>query len=143
MGAEQNRRTLERAYAAFNRHDLEAVRETAADGFVDHGASADAGAGFEATRSNVGRFMEAFPDARWEVLDMIVDDHGAAVRLIVSGTHRGPFMGIEPTGERIVLEDIDYLHFNAEGLVTDRWGGFDRLALMEQLGVRMDLVRGS
>jgi predicted ester cyclase len=50
------------------------------------------------------------------------------------GTHRGDFQGIAPTGKSITQTGIDILRL-AGGKVSERWGEFDNLGLMQQLGV--------
>jgi glyoxylase-like metal-dependent hydrolase (beta-lactamase superfamily II)/predicted ester cyclase len=51
----------------------------------------------------------AFPDWRFEVLDVIAEGDRAAVRWRARGTFAGPgdFMGFEPNGARVELEGMD------------------------------------
>ena len=41
---------------------------------------------------------EAFPDARLTVEDLVVEGDRAALRYRLQGTHRGPYLGVPPTG---------------------------------------------
>jgi hypothetical protein len=51
-----------------------------------------------------------------------------------SGTHKGEFMGIPPTGKSISWEEFAFLRI-AEGKVAEYWSQTDSLGMMQQLGV--------
>ena len=42
----------------------------------------------------------AFPDYRWELQELVVEEDTIAARLIGQGTHTGPFSGIAPPAGR-------------------------------------------
>ena len=56
-------------------------------------------------------------------------------RVRVTGTHRGPFMGVPATGASVDVQLIDIMRFDGAGLVCEHWGVADMLSLMQQLGV--------
>ncbi len=49
------------------------------------------------------------------------------------GTHTGPYLGAAPTGRRIVFKGIEIVRVR-DGLITERWGEWDGLDLLAQLG---------
>lgn len=49
------------------------------------------------------------------------------------GTHRGEFLGIAPTGKRIVYTGFDMSRVSG-GRIVEAWAGYDALGLMRQLG---------
>jgi predicted ester cyclase len=55
--------------------------------------------------------FNAFPDMRFEALEIVASGEQAAVRWRATGTFAGPakFEGISPTGQRVELEGIDLL----------------------------------
>ena len=61
----------------------------------------------------------AFPDYRFDVEDVVAEGDRVAVRVRVSGTHRGEMMGLPPTGKRIATSGIELFRFE------DRTGGWD------------------
>ncbi len=69
-----------------------------ADDFVEH----QGGPGFPATKEGTLDFfralLDAFPDLRMDVEDVIADGDKTVARVTTTGTHRGDFMGIPPTG---------------------------------------------
>jgi len=42
-----------------------------------------------------------------------------------TGTHRGPFMGMAPTGKTFKVNGVDVFRFNDEGKIAVHWGVFD------------------
>ena len=56
-----------------------------------------------------------------------------AARFVLTGEHRGPFMGVPTTGRSITLSGITIMHFR-DGRVTERWATADMLGLLVQIG---------
>jgi predicted ester cyclase len=65
---------------------------------------------------------------------MIAEGDKVATRKTFHGTHRGEFMGISPTGQRVSIELIDIVRI-ADGKVVEHWSMGDNLGMMQQLGV--------
>lgn len=133
MNASDIRRLVQHHMERFNEHDWAVIEQEAADDFIDHeeapGFSNDA----VGTRQRLEHLGAAFPDVHFEVLDIIADNRAAAVRLRITGTHEGDFMGIEATGRRIEWELVDIVRIDDHGKVTEHWGFGDTLALFRQL----------
>jgi len=55
-----------------------------------------------------------------------------AVRWTAVGTHKAPYLGLSPTGRRIVFKGIEIIRVR-DGLITDRWGEWDGLDLLGQI----------
>ncbi len=76
---------------------------------------------------------KAFPDVLFEVEDLVAEGDKVAFRLIWTATHRGEFFGIPPTGTRARVTEMHMFRI-ADGKVVERWGEWDALGLMQQLG---------
>jgi hypothetical protein len=77
---------------------------------------------------------EAFPLYRLEIEEMIAEGDLVAIRARHHGVHRGPFMGIPPTGKEIDVPG--FLTYRiADGKIVDHWLLADSLLMMQQLGV--------
>jgi len=50
-----------------------------------------------------------------------------------SGTHKGEFMGIPPTGKRVSIEETFFFRI-AAGKIAEYWGQQDTMGMMQQLG---------
>ncbi len=55
-----------------------------------------------------------------------------AANFTYSGTHRGAYFGIAPTGRRIVFNSCDILMVR-DGLIAAHWGAADIAGLLAQL----------
>jgi steroid delta-isomerase-like uncharacterized protein len=85
--------------------------------------------------------LGAFPDLRWEVLDVIAPDGDGAARVAVrwraTGTFAGPgtFQGFVANGAHLAMEGCDVLTVNAEGKIERLEAYLDSGDVARQLGV--------
>jgi predicted ester cyclase len=88
----------------------------------------------EELKQHIVFFEASFP--RYELIadDMIAEGDKVAVHARFEGTHQGELMGIPPTGKEVSVPFIITYRI-AEGKIVQHWMSFDRMALMEQLGV--------
>ena len=76
----------------------------------------------------------AFPDWHSTVEEMLVEGDRVAERWTGRGTHRGDFQGIPPTGKQVAVPGVVFYRI-ADGKIAEFRGQFDRMTLMQQLGV--------
>ena len=117
-----------------NEGNLDVIDEALDDEFVEHEEFPGLPPGKEGPRFFVTMFREGFPDLSATIEDIIVEGNKVVSRVRFSGTHRGEFMGIPPTGKKIDVQAIDIVAYR-DGKATDHWGVTDQLAMMQQLGV--------
>jgi steroid delta-isomerase-like uncharacterized protein len=126
-----NRATL----AAWNAHDPDAVSAVfASEAVIRDVGSPDVLRGREAIRDRATDLLVAFPDFRLRQLDLVVGEDSNADRWEASGTHSGPFLGMDPTGNRISVEGATFSRFDSGGLVVEDVNFWDVGALLTQLG---------
>ena len=101
----------------------------------DYGLQPGLADGHEGFRRVLGVFLDAFPDLHLEVEFTIADDDRIMLYLSTTGTHKGPFMGMAPTGETFKVNGVDIFRFNGEGKIEAHWGVFDTFGMMAQLGL--------
>jgi steroid delta-isomerase-like uncharacterized protein len=121
-------------YAAWNAHDPDAVAAV----FARDAEAYDVGVpepvrGRDAIRARAADLLAAFPDFRLERLELLVDGNANADRWRATGTHRGPFMGMEPTGNRIDVLGASFSQFDEDGLVMRDHHFWDVPTLLAQL----------
>ena len=75
---------------------------------------------------------KAFPDQKWEVLDMVAEGDKVAGRVIQSQTHLGMLQGIPPIGRYFSFELLEIVR-TEKSKIVERWVQFDRESLMQQL----------
>ena len=128
-----NRQIVERALACFaepSRRD--AYFDLYSENVILHGYD-----GVEPGLTSVKRYYAgiwaAFPDARVSAEDMIEAADKVIVRFVMTGTHRGPILGLNSTGMSIYLPGMTILRFKEQKCV-ERWSVTDSLSLLVQLG---------
>ena len=126
-------RTREFYEKVLNARDFAAMEDYVRDDFVDHNPPPGMGAGVEGVKQTFKMFTTAFPGLRFTINDMYADGDTVISRLKCTGTHKGEFMGIAPTGKRVELSGIDIIRV-VDGKAVERWGHFDDLGMMQQLG---------
>lgn len=134
MSADEVRAMMRHAYDLMSSGDLDGFLELAAPDFVDHNPDPGQGPGIEGVRESFARFLGAFPDLRMTPQEILVDDDKAIARTVMTGTHRGELNGIPATGKSVRVEVIDIVRFE-NGKAKERWGIYDALAMMQQLGL--------
>ncbi|HET7903970.1 MAG TPA: ester cyclase [Candidatus Eisenbacteria bacterium] len=115
--------------------DLATFDELHAPGFRDRSAG-----GRGDTRNDYRRmladFYVAFPDFRTTIEDLVADEARGtvAIRWTAAGTHRGAYLGAAPTGRAMRFAGIEIIRV-AEGRIVERWGEWDGMDLLLQLGL--------
>ena len=94
------------------------------------GISADREGGF----AYLFGFMNAFPDSRVTIDDMIAEGDQVVTKKTFIGTHTGDFAGIPSTGQTVTLQFVDIMRVR-DGKIVEHWNCIDQLSFMQQLGV--------
>lgn len=126
--------SIRRLYDLINAGDMTGFGRQLSDDFIEH----EAVPGLPPTKAGVLQYFaamkEAFPDLKMVVDDVIANGDKAVARLHVSGTHKGPFMGMPATGKSVTVKLIDITRFTDDGRAREHWGVADMLSMMQQLG---------
>jgi steroid delta-isomerase-like uncharacterized protein len=134
----RNKDTFRRFQDAMNTCDAEFISKSI-DELVEPDATIRTPLPGDATGSEVLKqvwavLLRAFPDLQLDVKDLIGEDDKVVARIVVTGTHLGQYMGVEPTGKSIAYDEIFIFRF-ADGRVVETWGVVDVFSQMKQLGV--------
>ena len=100
---------------------------------LDHSRPPGIASGAHGVRQQFDAFRAAFPDFRATILDQIAEGDKVVTRKVFTGTHRGSFQGVEPTGREVQIHVIDIVRV-ADGRIVEHWNCVDRLGLLAQLG---------
>lgn len=119
----------------FNTGDQDIADEVLAADYVDHSPSHRGLPGPENLKRAVSEWRIAFPDTRNVVEELVAEGDRVAARWTTHATHRGEFMGIPPTGNRIAVTSFGIFRLSG-GKVVESWDTFNVLEMMQQLGVR-------
>jgi steroid delta-isomerase-like uncharacterized protein len=133
LSTEKNKSTVRRYLdEVWNRGDIAASDAYLAPDYRRHIGPGAEPLGIEGQRMRLQSFRRAFPDVSLEIHEMLAEDDLVAFGFTMSGTHNGPFQGVEPTGAKISIPGLDLVRLR-EGLLIEHWGGADLNALKAQL----------
>ncbi len=135
MSTERNKHLAQYTFEKlFNTGELALADELVSEDFLNHDAPPGVPPGPAGLRQMVTMLRTAFPDIHFGVAELIAEGDTVAARTTLRGTHTGPFMGIPPTGRRVVQEQIHILRF-ADGKAVEHRAVRDDLGMLQQLGV--------
>lgn len=91
--------------------------------------------GPETMRHYVEGLRRAFPDFKITIERQVEEKDVVASQVICQGTHKGPFMGLEPTNRRANVRTLVFQRFKNEKIVEAEvmW---NVLGLLYQLGLK-------
>ena len=135
MSAEQNKALARQLVEeVLNKGNMSRADEIIAPNFVEHEElPPEIPPGREAPKLMFTMLRRAFPDFKATIDDMVAEGDKVVIRQTWTGTHKGEFMGIPPTGKSISINVIDIIRI-AEGQFVEHWGVMDQMAMMQQLG---------
>lgn len=137
-----NKSIVQRMYEeVWNRRNLEAAKELISPSHAMQLIDLpDSGIGPEAYARNVVQFVRAFPDLKFKVLDMVAEGEKVVAFWNISGTHKGEFRGIAPTGKRVSVDGITISQL-ADGKIMDSYVSLDLWSMMQQLDAIPTMAR--
>ncbi|HVL52235.1 MAG TPA: ester cyclase [Actinomycetota bacterium] len=125
MPVDHNKATVRRYLdEVWNKGNIDQSSVFLAPGYLRHIGPGVPPLDIEGQRVRLQAFRTAFPDVGLDIEEMIGEGDLVAFRFTMSGTHRGPFQDIAPTGRRVVVPGLDLVRLS-DGLLTEHWGGAD------------------
>jgi steroid delta-isomerase-like uncharacterized protein len=126
---------------AVNSGNLEALRALVAADVVDHDPAPVQGPGAQGYIDMFTEMRAAFPDLKASPEHITADEDTVALAYTLTGTHKGEFMGIAPTGKAVKARGVQIARF-ADGKLVERWGSSDQLGILQQLGAQVHKHEG-
>ena len=107
MSVERNKVIVRRLFEVWNTGKLDSIDELYATHYVaDYRPDAPLQHGHDAIKSMIQRAHAAFPDYHEELEEMIAEGDKVVVRLTITGTQRGQWGPLPPTGKPVRFEEI-------------------------------------
>lgn len=115
--------------------DLEAAEDLVAADYVEHNPALPDGVleGRDALIEFWEDLFEAFPDLWVDEADVLVEGDTVVTRHVGRGTHEGPFLDLDATGNEFEIDGIDVYRIE-DGRIAESWINLDMLGMMQQLG---------
>ncbi|HKY54458.1 MAG TPA: ester cyclase [Anaerolineales bacterium] len=134
MSTEENKNLVRRIFEeGLNQNKPLVFDELIAPSYVNHDFPAPS-PGLEGFKMVIGVFRAAFPDMHVTLEEELAEGDKVITRGYFTGTHKGDFQGIPPTGKQIKVKYIDVWRVE-NGKLVENWVQMDQLGLMQQLGV--------
>lgn len=127
------RRAIETLYRAFAGHDPDLLDAAVTADWQDIPLAPGQEPGPDGLKPTVRAFLQAFPDLDVTIEDVFGQDGRAGVRAQITGTHRGEWFGIAPTGRRVTVVLHDFHHFR-DGRISHTWHLEDWFGMLQQVG---------
>ena len=133
----RNKAAFRRFHDAVNSGDTELIAQT-----IDEVVEPDVrigtplpidATGAQALKQVWTTLLRAYPDLHVAVEDLIAEADKLVCRNVVTGTHRGEYLGLPPTGRSVTYNEIFIFRFE-DGRIAETWGVVDVLAQLRQLG---------
>jgi steroid delta-isomerase-like uncharacterized protein len=110
---------------AFNQQQFDRIANYMAADMVEHTPGLSPGAA--GVRSDFEMFASAFPDMHLTIEEVIAEGDRVAARYYWTGTHKGTFAGIEPTGKTVRVRGLDIWRLQ-DGKCVEHWNIEDNLS---------------
>jgi steroid delta-isomerase-like uncharacterized protein len=115
-----------------NKMNWKVADEIIAPGFKFHFTSRPEPLNRQGFEQTLIPFHQGFPDIRFNIDDLIAEGNQVAARFTMTGTHRGEFQGLAPTGKHARWTGIAVFRIVA-GQIVEEWPMPDVLSLLRQL----------
>jgi predicted ester cyclase len=129
---EENKAVVIRFNELENQGDMEGLFDLLAPGYVSHYNTGDSS--LEQNKEFWPTIWKAFPDIKFTIEHMVAEGDMVAIRETWTGTHKGEFKGIAPTGRKVTMVNTGIIRI-ANGKFQECWFTLDEFGLMKQLGV--------
>jgi steroid delta-isomerase-like uncharacterized protein len=139
MSPEQHKALIRQYVERLNLRDFAVLDELVADDVVIRSLNrteqtADVLVGRDAYRAGILRRIEAFPDYRVTIVEMLAEADQVMLYWTNQGTHQGPFRGILPTG-KLICEAAISIYRLRDGQIVEVRGLNDNFDFLTQIGV--------
>jgi len=133
MSQQENVAALNRAAQAINEGNFDVLRQGYTANVKEHDPAPGQKPGPEGYVDFFRAVRTAFPDFKLSAEHMVADADQVALAYTMTGTHKGTFQGIPPTGKKIQARGVLIARFE-NGKMAERWGSSDELGILKQLG---------
>jgi steroid delta-isomerase-like uncharacterized protein len=90
--------------------------------------------GLDRLRDHVRTHREAFPDWTEGINQIVAEGDFVAIHFTSAGTNKGSFLGNQPTGKQIQINEMSIFRI-VDGEIVEQWLLPDLLSLNQQLGL--------
>ena len=117
-----------------NQGRLDAANELVEEDFIELDPLPGQRQGREGLKEVIAMIRAGFPDIDWVIDETVAEGEKVVSRFTWTGTHKGAFLGIPATSNRVTVHGVVIDRLSA-GKMADSRILMDTFSLMQQLGV--------
>jgi steroid delta-isomerase-like uncharacterized protein len=136
MNTDANKARVQSFYdQVINAHNTATIDSFCTADFVDHNPDPGrSGKGIDDLKASFKDFFTAYPDVHVKTNFMVAEEDTVVSHVTMTGTNSGALGNMPATNKQISIDGIDIIVVK-DGKATERWGEFDNMAMMQQLGM--------
>ena len=143
MPKEENKEVVRRVFEeVWTKKTLKLIDDLYDPNFVNHNPDPNQTPDREGLKQGIKNVLDAFPDIKVTIEDLIAENDKVVARVTITGTHKGKFISTLPTNRQITFPVITINRF-ASHKIIEKWSLSDSLAMLLQLGVIPPLQQSS
>jgi hypothetical protein len=131
MSLEENKEIIRSLSEVLNERNLALLDELMTPNFFHHTLRIQ---GLESFKQDMTLMYKGFPDFHVTIEDITAEGDKVWVRVKETGTHKGEYRGLAPTGKKITYTAVAIFRI-VDGKIVEGWGVYDMLDFYKQLGV--------
>ncbi len=138
--SEENKAVVRRFYEElWNNRDLSVADEIISPDCLTHqlqsgAVSVGVPRNPRAVKAHIRDWLIGFPDLHFDVEQMIAEGDRVMSQSVMHGTHRGVWLGIQPTGKKVSIR-LAVSHRIVNGKIVEDWVLVEALGFFQQLGL--------
>ena len=116
---DENAALLRRAWAAYSSGDADGFARCVSEDWRGHAPSGETTSLVE-ERKTMAVHRVAFPDKHTEIHQIVANSELVACYCTTTATHTGPYLGLEPTGIRVSVDEMMFNRIH-DGRIAETW----------------------
>ena len=132
---QKNKHVVRQFFDAFDRHDIEGIEQlVSTTNYSLHFSGIPTTIDWNGHKQLIAAITNAFPDIHHDIEDVVAEGADkVAIRMNVTGTHKGEFLGMPQSGKKISITSMDFFTI-VDGKFVEHWVNADMMGLMQQIG---------
>ena len=90
--------------------------------------------GIDGMKEHIKATKQTYPDYRMKIIKQFCDGDYVISEFIMEGTHKGEWIGIKPTGKRLVFTGVD-IDKVIDGLIVEHGGAVNTIETLFEAGM--------
>ena len=131
---QKNKQVVHQFFEAFDRHDIESMEQLVSITNYSLHFSGMPTMDWNGHKQLIAAIITAFPDIHHDIEDVVAEGADkVAIRMNVTGTHKGEFQGVPQSGKKGSITSMDFFTI-IDGKFVEHWVTADMMGLMQQIG---------